>query len=95
MKTSITYLPEEKQEDLKYLVGLVLKRIPQTEMIILYGSYATGKDAKINNMKAFLSYFISGIIFTNPLKIYKLILIFYEKNNIIHPELLPFTQLCK
>jgi uncharacterized protein len=43
MKTSIKYLPEEKQEDLKYLVGLVLKRIPQTEMIILYGSYATGK----------------------------------------------------
>jgi HEPN domain-containing protein len=43
MKISINYLPEEKQEDLKYLVGLILKRIPQTEMIILYGSYATGK----------------------------------------------------
>lgn len=43
MKSSIKYLPVEKQEDLKYLVSLVLERIPQTEMIILYGSYATGK----------------------------------------------------
>ncbi len=43
MKKSIKYLPEEKQEDLKYLVSMVLERIPQTQMIILYGSYATGK----------------------------------------------------
>ncbi|MDR1730245.1 MAG: HEPN domain-containing protein [Prevotellaceae bacterium] len=43
MKKTIKYLPEEKQEDLKYLVSLILKKIPQTQMIILYGSYATGK----------------------------------------------------
>lgn len=43
MKTSIKYLPPEKQEDLKYLVSLILERVSQTEMIILYGSYATGK----------------------------------------------------
>ncbi len=43
MKKTIKYLPEEKQEDLKYLVSLILERIPQTQMIILYGSYATGK----------------------------------------------------
>lgn len=43
MKKSIKYLPKEKQEDLNYLVSMVLERIPQTEMIILYGSYATGK----------------------------------------------------
>lgn len=43
MKKSIKYLPEEKQDDLKYLVSMVLERIPQTQMIILYGSYATGK----------------------------------------------------
>lgn len=43
MKKSIKYLPKEKQEDLKYLVGMILDRIPQVEMIILYGSYATGK----------------------------------------------------
>jgi uncharacterized protein len=43
MKRSIKYLPEEKQEDLKFLVSMILERIPGTEMIILYGSYATGK----------------------------------------------------
>ncbi|MDR1090846.1 MAG: hypothetical protein LBL79_07190 [Prevotella sp.] len=43
MKKSIKYLPEEKQEDLKYLVCLSPDRILQTQMIILYGSYATGK----------------------------------------------------
>ncbi|WP_165026844.1 HEPN domain-containing protein [Dysgonomonas sp. ZJ279] len=43
MKKSITYLPKRKQEDLYFLVKEINKRIPQTEMIILYGSYATGK----------------------------------------------------
>ena len=43
MKRSIKYLPREKQADLKYLVSMILERIPATEMIILYGSYATGK----------------------------------------------------
>lgn len=43
MKKSVKFLPEEKQDDLKYLVSMVLERIPQTQMIILYGSYATGK----------------------------------------------------
>ena len=43
MKKSIKYLPREKQEDLKNIVGMILERIPRTEMIILYGSFATGK----------------------------------------------------
>ena len=43
MKKSISHLPAEKQEDLKYIVSLILERIPRTQMIILYGSYATGK----------------------------------------------------
>ncbi len=43
MKKSISYLPKRKQEDLYFLVKEIKKRIPQTEMIILYGSYATGK----------------------------------------------------
>ncbi|MDR1729744.1 MAG: HEPN domain-containing protein [Prevotellaceae bacterium] len=43
MKKTIKYLPEEKQQDLNYLVKLILEKIPQTQMIILYGSYATGK----------------------------------------------------
>lgn len=40
MKNSIAYLPKDKREDLDSLVNEVLKRLPQTEYIILYGSYA-------------------------------------------------------
>lgn len=40
MKKSISYLPKAKQEDLNYLVKAVLEKIPETQMIILYGSYA-------------------------------------------------------
>jgi len=40
MKNSITYLPKDKQEELNFLSKEVLKRLPQTEYIILYGSYA-------------------------------------------------------
>lgn len=43
MKKSISHLPKARQEDLNYFVAKIRKRIPQTEMIILYGSYATGK----------------------------------------------------
>lgn len=40
MINSRTYLPKNKQEDLDFLVNEVLKRLPQTEYIILYGTYA-------------------------------------------------------
>jgi len=40
MKNSIAYLPKDKQGDLNFLINEVLKRLPQTEYIILYGSYA-------------------------------------------------------
>jgi uncharacterized protein len=43
MKKSISYLPKRKQEDLIFLVREINKRLPQAELIILYGSYATGK----------------------------------------------------
>lgn len=43
MKKSILHLPKRKQEDLYFLVDEITKRLPQTELIILYGSYATGK----------------------------------------------------
>lgn len=33
-------MPKDKQEDLNFLINEVLKRLPQTEYIILYGSYA-------------------------------------------------------
>lgn len=43
MKKSISHLPKRKQEDLYFLVTKIRERLPQAEMIILYGSYATGK----------------------------------------------------
>ena len=42
MKDSIAYLPKDKQDDLGFLVKEILKRLPQAEYIILYGSYARG-----------------------------------------------------
>ncbi len=46
MKNSIAYLPKDKQEDLNFLINEVLKRLPQTEYIILYGSYARDNYVK-------------------------------------------------
>ncbi len=40
MKKSISYLPSTNQRDLNFIVETVLQRVPQTEMIILFGSYA-------------------------------------------------------
>ena len=40
MKKSITYLPSTNQRDLHFLVKSILTRVKQTEMIILFGSYA-------------------------------------------------------
>lgn len=40
MKKSITYLPSANQRDLHFLVESILTRVKQTEMIILFGSYA-------------------------------------------------------
>lgn len=46
MKNSIAYLHKDNQNDLNFLVSEVLKRLPQTEMIILYGSYARNNYVK-------------------------------------------------
>ena len=40
MKKSISYLPSSNQRDLYFIVEAVLQRLKQTEMIILFGSYA-------------------------------------------------------
>lgn len=40
MKKSISYLPSTNQRDLHFIVESVLQRLKQTEMIILFGSYA-------------------------------------------------------
>ncbi|MDR2956266.1 MAG: HEPN domain-containing protein [Prevotella sp.] len=39
MRKSITYLPKQNQEELKLLANELCKWLPQTVMIILYGSY--------------------------------------------------------
>lgn len=43
MKNSIVYLPNNKQEDLYRIVGLIRRYLPQAEMVILFGSYARDK----------------------------------------------------
>jgi len=40
MKKSLSYLPSANQRDLHFIVESVLQRLKQTEMIILFGSYA-------------------------------------------------------
>ena len=43
MKSDITFLPGHKQRDLHELVGLITEEVKDVVMIILFGSYATGK----------------------------------------------------
>lgn len=43
MKKSLAHLPKDKQHELQVIVNRILERLPETQMIILYGSYATGK----------------------------------------------------
>lgn len=42
MKTTLSGLPDYAKADLAQIVKLVLEKLPRTEMIILYGSYARG-----------------------------------------------------
>ncbi len=42
LKTSLDYLPAEKQEELAAIKEIILKHVPMAEMIILFGSYARG-----------------------------------------------------
>lgn len=46
MKTDIDRLPERKREDLARLTALILKAIPTTKLIVLFGSYAKGTWAE-------------------------------------------------
>ncbi|KQS30623.1 HEPN domain-containing protein [Dyadobacter sp. Leaf189] len=41
MKTALTHLPQNKQDELKELTQIILDKVP-AEMIILFGSYARG-----------------------------------------------------
>ena len=40
MKKSISYLPRTNQKDLSFLIEAILDKVKETEMIILFGSYA-------------------------------------------------------
>jgi len=40
MKTSIEFLPKNKQEELSFLVNCIQEKVPESQYIILYGSYA-------------------------------------------------------
>ncbi|MCG8340571.1 MAG: HEPN domain-containing protein, partial [Cytophagales bacterium] len=42
MKTSLSHLPQEKQEEIAMIKEIILANAP-VEMIILFGSYSTGK----------------------------------------------------
>lgn len=42
MKTDVSQLPAYAQNDLRKIVSLITERLPECEMIILYGSYARG-----------------------------------------------------
>lgn len=42
MKTKLTHLPEHKQAELKQILGALIPRFAEIEMIILFGSYARG-----------------------------------------------------
>ena len=42
MKTSLSHLPEHKQAELKAIVGALIPKYGEIEMIILFGSYARG-----------------------------------------------------
>lgn len=41
MKTSLSHLPEDKQEELKNLTEIIVEKVP-AEMVILFGSHARG-----------------------------------------------------
>jgi predicted nucleotidyltransferase len=41
MKTTLSHLPQTKQDQLKALTQIILDKVP-AEMIILFGSYARG-----------------------------------------------------
>ena len=42
MKTSLSHLPELKQDELKAIVTALIPRYAEIEMVILFGSYACG-----------------------------------------------------
>ena len=42
MKKTLTHLPQEKQDELELIKDIILDKIPDVRMIVLFGSYARG-----------------------------------------------------
>lgn len=42
MKTSLAHLPEDKKSQVLELKDLIIKKVPNADKIILFGSYASG-----------------------------------------------------
>ncbi|MFH1615437.1 MAG: HEPN domain-containing protein [Planctomycetota bacterium] len=42
MKKSLTHLPQHKQDELELIRDIILEKIPDVRMIVLFGSYARG-----------------------------------------------------
>lgn len=53
MKTSIDHLPEDTQDRLRDLVGCILTEIPETQYVILYGSYTGDKYVEYDQRTEF------------------------------------------
>lgn len=43
MKKTLTHLPQEKQDELELIKDIILEKIPDVRMIVLFGSYARGR----------------------------------------------------
>jgi len=61
MKKSLAHLPEDKRYQLKAIVNRILEDLPQTQMIILYGSYARGNYVEYDQRVEFgvRTYYVS------------------------------------
>ena len=42
MKRSLAHLPKQKQDELELIKDIILEKIPDVRMLILFGSYARG-----------------------------------------------------
>ncbi len=53
MNKSLGKLPKNKKEEIKEIVRLIVEEVPETLMVILFGSYATGKYVEYDQRTEF------------------------------------------
>lgn len=46
MKKTLSHLPKQKQDELELIKDIILEKIPDVRMLVLFGSYARGKWVK-------------------------------------------------